>query len=117
MRRERASQTLRLMGTPQQQAKNKLSNNASHGEGHVTQASHDHLRQRAGSGIGGEGRLARYVRSPPLLRQLGLQWRRANHRDPARPAPAYAQRLRLLISKEIQLDFKINFSTSSWRRS
>ena len=67
------------------------------GGGHVTQDSHHHLRQRACPCLRSGRRLARCIGPSPLLRQLGLQRRRADRRKQARPTPAIAQCLWFLI--------------------
>jgi hypothetical protein len=94
-RRERAPKALRLMGTTRQKA-GPSSHATANGEGHVTQGSDDHQQQRACTCVDASRRLARRVRPSPLLRQFGLQRRRAHRRNPARPAPAITQRLRFL---------------------
>ena len=94
---ERAARTMRLMGRAQGNCAGPTS-----GDGHVTPDSQDPQRCHAGARDVRGRRLARHLRPSPLLRQLGLQRRRTNCRNPPRAAPANGQPLWILVEIKIQ---------------
>ncbi len=91
-RLERSQRTARLMSRTRKTRQ-------SLGDGHVTQASHHHLRPRPGSCVVSNRRCPRPQRPSPQLRQLRLQWWRANRRNPPRVPSAIHQRLRFLTPR------------------
>jgi hypothetical protein len=70
------------------------------GDGHDWRSSPNHLRSIAASGIDRSRRLARPAGPSPLLRQFGLQWRRADRRKPRRPTRPH-HRPALCLSGEL----------------